>query len=121
LNDVRKERQVKNEILFRSLNERVRKISDARRLDRPMDRADSEIFLCECADETCTQRISMTRSEYEHVRRSPIQFVVAPGHAVPDIENVVEGTDRFVIVAKRPGEQTLAQATDPRGPGPRRR
>jgi hypothetical protein len=114
MEDVRKERQVKNEVLFRKLNERVQAVAEDLALDDFVVGEDREDYLCECADDTCFERVTLTRAEYERVRESAIQFVVVPGHVVTDIETVVEGHARFAVVQKDPGERTIAQATDPR-------
>ena len=100
------ERVGKNEALFREVNERIREITTY----------DSDVeFLCECGDPECAQPIVMTIHEYEAVRSDPTRFVVVPGHEVPALERVVEETDRFAVVEKRPGTPTeLAVETDPR-------
>ncbi|MGZ8706910.1 MAG: hypothetical protein ACXW0R_05945, partial [Gaiellaceae bacterium] len=49
----------------------------------------AEDYVCECADDTCTQRMTLTRQEYEAVWSSPILFAALPGHVAPDIETVV--------------------------------
>jgi len=112
--EARKERQARNESLFRSLNERVRAITDSLSFEGVTDGDKPEDYMCECADETCTATVSLTREEYEAVRSSPLQYVVHPGHVAADIETVVQSNDRFVIVQKNPGERDIAIATDPR-------
>lgn len=114
MNEVRKTRQAKNEVLFRSLNERVREVTDSLDFGGVVQDRDREDYLCECADETCTERVSLTRAEYERLRASPIRFAVVPSHVVVDIETVVETTDRFAVVEKDRGERAIAEATDPR-------
>jgi hypothetical protein len=89
------ERLAMNEALFRDVNERIREISDTfRQTDVTYD------FLCECADPACTQRVVLTPAEYEHVRADSTRFVVAKGHAVPEVESVVERAKDHVIVEK---------------------
>ena len=84
-----------NEALFRDVNERIREISDSfGQQDATYD------FLCECSDPTCTERVVLTRAEYEDVRSKPTRFVVAKGHALPEIEAVVQHADDHVIVEK---------------------
>ena len=102
----REERVGKNEALFREVNERIREITT---WDTGAE------FLCECGDPDCTQPIVMTVEEYEAVRSRPTRFVIVPGHEVPDLERVVERTDRFAVVEKLPGKPTtIAVETDPR-------
>jgi hypothetical protein len=52
--------------------------------------------------------------EYEAVRRIPTHFVVAPGHDVPEIERVVEKTERYVVVEKVGDAGGFAVQLDPR-------
>jgi hypothetical protein len=114
VNDVRKDRQVKNEVLFRKLNERIDAVAGDLTFSGVIDDPDVASYLCECADDGCLVELRLSREEYEHVRERPIQFVVSPGHVVADIETVIEANERFAIVEKDPGERTVARATDPR-------
>jgi len=103
----RDERLARNEIIFRSVNERVEDVV------RPRDEEEIE-FLCECGDGECVEKVSLTREEYEGVREDGAQFVIAIGHEIPEIEDVVLRTDRFLVVHKRPEESQIARETDPR-------
>lgn len=99
-----------NELLFREVNERVKEISDTFSFRMPQ-----EDFICECGDESCTQRVRVSAEEYEQVRSQPTQFFVLPGHELPDVETVVQTSDRFSVVQKHEGEPAeLAAAEDPR-------
>jgi hypothetical protein len=111
VDDRRKDAHAKNEVLFREVNEQVD------RIDRQTSAATTELasFLCECSSADCLERVTATRSEYEGVRSSPIRFLLAPGHERPEIETVVQATDRYVVVEKLPGERTIPKASDPRG------
>jgi hypothetical protein len=84
-----------NEALFRDVNERIREISDT--FGRPDATYD---FLCECSDPACTDRVTLTRAEYEDVRSESTRFVVAKGHALPEVESVVERAKDHVVVEK---------------------
>jgi len=57
-------------------------------------------FLCECSDPSCTKKVVLTRAEYERVRADSTRFVVAKGHALPEIEAVVEHAKDHVVVEK---------------------
>jgi hypothetical protein len=59
--------------------------------------------------------LAITRPVYERVRNDPRQFVILPPHLISEIEDVVLGSDGFLIVAKR-GErpEDIAVRTDPR-------
>ena len=71
-------------------------------------------FLCECARIDCVERMSMTVPEYEAVRSRAERFAVLAGHEVPDIERVVERTDRYSIVEKSGEGAAVARELDPR-------
>lgn len=57
-------------------------------------------FYCECSDENCRQRIIMKPSKYEQLHQNSSQFVLVPGHEIPEIERVVFRNERFVVVEK---------------------
>lgn len=102
----RVERVVKNEALFREVNERIREITTY----------DGDVeFLCECGDATCTQPLMMSLPEYEALRANPSRFGIVPGHEILEVEAVVEENGRFAVVEKRPGRASkLAAETGPR-------
>lgn len=103
----RSDRLARNEALFRSVNERVEEVVQPGK-NEEID------FLCECGDGECVEKISLTRVEYKGVRTDADQFAVAPGHEIPDIEDVVTRNDRFLVIRKHPGESAIARETDPR-------
>jgi hypothetical protein len=91
----RDDRMRENEELFRTANERLREqIEDIVPPGRPVP------FLCECMDELCTERIDMTLEDYRDVRADNDTFAVAPGHAAPQGEAVVEERGAFQVVQK---------------------
>ena len=105
--DRRKERIVRNEALFREVNERVKEVRDNPSADRIE-------FLCECGHADSTEAISLGQAEYEHLRSDPLLFGVRPGHAIPEVEDVIAEDERFLTVRKRPNEGRIALETDPR-------
>jgi len=108
------ERLAKNEALFREVNERIQEVDE--HLQGPgMDESSLWEFICECADETCFERVELLPKEYESVRDDSRQFVIVPGHEVGGIEQVVSRKERFTIVEKTAGEPArIAVETDPR-------
>jgi hypothetical protein len=101
------DRLARNEAMFRSVNERVEEVVQPG--------PDEEIdFLCECGNAECTGKVTLTRREYEQVRSDATQFAVVSGHEIPEIEQIVLRTDRFLVVRKHPEETDIAQQTDPR-------
>jgi hypothetical protein len=104
-----KERLALNEALFRDVNDRIREISATfERKEATYD------FVCECSDPACTQRVVLTVAEYEHVRSDPTRFVVAKGHALPEVESVVDRAKDHVVVEKEGAAADIAiQLDDP--------
>lgn len=83
--------------MFRAINERIREL--AGRFEQSVD--EPLAFVCECADETCVERVNLTTRQYDDVRAIPLRFVVVPGHeATPLVERVIYRSDAFVIVRK---------------------
>src|SRR5581483_2357689 len=78
--DARERRLAQNETLFRSVNERIEQAAKAGGVDEHVFR-----FLCECSNVDCNLQVPLTVPEYEMVREDPTQFVVAPGHDLPEI------------------------------------
>ena len=101
------ERLARNESFFRQVNERIRDIAGRH------DYVEQE-FLCECADAGCTERITLTVREYESIRSRPTRFVLVPGHAAPEIEEVVEKDDDHVVIDKVGVAGNIAAELDPR-------
>jgi hypothetical protein len=108
-----KDRIARNETFFREINERVQEL-ERERQDEEDPRVQWE-FLCECGQATCAEPVRMTRAEYELARSNAVRFVVLPGHEIPEVERVLERTDRFLVVEKVSGEQDIARTADPRG------
>jgi hypothetical protein len=108
------ERRAQNEVLFRDLNERVKEVDE--RLDpNGMGTPPVELeFLCECGNLDCATRFTMSRPEYEAVRREPSYFVVIPEHVDERIEEVVEVRPGYVVVSKNGVAKEIARETDPR-------
>ena len=104
----RQERAARNESLFREVNERI----DAATQISPMFTE----FMCECADDSCFEHVSLTSEEYSSVRgMGPVYFILRPGHEVADIERVVGGeAERFEIVEKQDVAAEVATELDPR-------
>jgi len=111
----RETERITNELLFRTVNERMKEIDD--RLDmRVIGAPTVELeFFCECGQVDCMARFEMKRAQYEAVRAHSERFVVLPAHVLPDIERVVETHDSFVVVEKLPGGPAeIARDADPR-------
>jgi hypothetical protein len=102
------ERLARNEALFRDVNERINDIADA------LGREETYTFLCECSDPGCVERIPLTRQEYERIRANARRFVLAAGHAIGEIERVVDRSGDHVVVKKIGRAGDVAAGLDPR-------
>lgn len=67
----------------------------------PDGHASAISFVCECSARECAQPVVMALSDYYEVHRAPQQFVTAPGHDVPAIEDVVRREPGWWVVRKR--------------------
>jgi CheY-like chemotaxis protein len=109
--DDRDARAAKNQNLFRKINERVNEVNNSLGLALA-----SALWICECANDTCTDRVEMTPNEYEAVRRDGARFFVFPNeqHVWPDVERVTERNDRYWVVEKTGEAGAVAEGADPR-------
>ena len=73
-------------------------------------------WYCECASIECAQPVQLTVGEYERIRSDSRWFVIVPDelHLRPDVEQVVERTERFWVVEKIGQAAEVAEAFDPR-------
>jgi hypothetical protein len=101
----------KNQSLFRDVNERVNEVNKAHGLWVTLSD-----WICECADETCTDRIELTPQQYEQLRKTPTHFAVTPSseHVVPGVEAIVEQHQRYWVVEKVGEAAGIAEELDPR-------
>jgi hypothetical protein len=90
----REVRIAKTEALFRDVNERIAESSER-------FSADEAEFICECSDQTCTERIGATLQEYEQVREHGDTFLLVPGHEDTSIEKVVGRPRKQLAIVKK--------------------
>jgi hypothetical protein len=107
--DPRGERIGRNEAVFREINERLKEIGEG--LDLLEETA---VFVCECANSSCSAPIRMSLSEYEQIRADPELFFVVPGHEILDVESVVETGKGYDVVRKHQEAAEVARERDPR-------
>jgi hypothetical protein len=84
---------VRNQVIFREVNERIRVLAGQFDLE-------SAVFVCECSTEDCGEFIALDFDEYKAIRSSATLFLIAPGHETLQVENVVETNDRYALVEK---------------------
>jgi len=105
----RQERVGRNEAISREMNEAIES-SQARTSPEGYLR-----MLCECSNLGCEELIAISIEEYEKVRQDSRTFAVWTAHVTPDVEDIVEETDRYTVVRKREGTPAeVAEETDPR-------
>jgi hypothetical protein len=103
-----KQRIAMNEATFRKVNEGMEAGQGANGL---------LTFVCECGRLGCNKLIELTRDEYESVRANPRRFAVVDGHEIPEAEDVVDRTERYIVVEKADHpEADIVERTDPRRP-----
>jgi hypothetical protein len=83
-----------NEDTFREINEGIA------RGQWPGEDGTAVGFRCECARLGCNLLIELTLPEYRSIRSNPRRFFVSPGHEVPEVEDVVETREAYVVVEK---------------------
>jgi hypothetical protein len=111
---VREERIIRNEALYRELNERVREVEEDMTLRGIVEAEPYSEYFCECGLEDCMEKVRLSPEEYEEARSDSRRFVILPDHLIADVERVVHREEgRFVIVEKLEGERELA-LSDPR-------
>jgi len=93
----REQGAARNQLLFREVNERIASLAEQALLPEV---APIEVT-CECVDMSCTRTVQISLHEFAEIDRATNRFLVVPGHELPDVEDVVERRDRFLIVAKR--------------------
>jgi hypothetical protein len=108
VSDEYQQRAARNEAIFREVNEGIR------RGRWPGEEDAISSFRCECASFGCTEMLPLTLREYEHVRRYPRRFVVAPGLERLDVEVVVETRPAYLVVQKIGEAGETAAEADPR-------
>jgi hypothetical protein len=85
-----------NEALFREVNDRIGELAGTFHLTL-LD------AVCECGDASCTERVALTRADYEAIRERKTRFAVLPGHEIADVEDVVAEGDGYLVIEKKAG------------------
>jgi hypothetical protein len=104
----RQERYVRNESLFREVNERIADVNEDVEVEGQTE------FLCECGREECLDTVRLSLEEYERVRGEGDRFVLRPGHEVATVEQVVERREEFLVVVKTGEAGDESETRDPR-------
>jgi hypothetical protein len=115
--DAHKRRLADNEALFREINERVQAQAETHGDDGHV-----YAYFCECSRPGCVERVHTTSAEYEQVRAHAKRFILAAGHEIDDIEEVVDEIEdvvddmqvESVVVEKQGVAGARAEELDPR-------
>ena len=100
------QRAARNEALFREVNENI-----ARLEERHGATTQKPVYICECANATCTEQIAVDSETYSRVRAEARYFFVLPGHQDPQLERVVETHEDFLVVEKTGAAGEVAEQT----------
>ena len=98
-----------NESAFRDLNESLE--ANVHRMGREPDYAG---FVCECGEQECETTLRVALEDYEAIRSDSMLFFVAPGHEAPDVEDVVDQRDGYLVVRKHEPAAEIVEQTNPR-------
>jgi hypothetical protein len=99
----RRERQVRaarNQSFFREINGRIREATTL--LDTETAPSGDLLvdFICECADMSCAERLTLTLHTYSGLRERPTWFAVVRGHVYFEVERVVADENTHTVVEK---------------------
>lgn len=87
-------RAARNEELVRDVNRQIEEGASLHEVTSSMP------LHCECAQPGCLEKIDVDPRTYEPILDERYRFIVVPGHVLPEIEQVVEEQEAFVVVEK---------------------
>ena len=96
-------RIAENEVVLREVNERIAEKSSDLESRGLTGANETSQYLCSCGRPDCEESVELTLEELEAAHARSDQFVVAPGHALPEIEDVVAEHEGYWVVRKKPG------------------
>lgn len=97
------ERIVENELVLREVNERIAEKTSELEARGLAGVDETSEYLCCCGRPDCAETIKLTLAEFEEAHARDDQFIVAPGHEVPVIEELVARHDTYSVVRKKLG------------------
>jgi hypothetical protein len=104
----REVRAARNQSLFRSVNEKLRRLNETFAAV-----TESFTIACECADTTCIEMIEIHPHDYLALRAEPRHFAVLSGHVYPEVEVVVRESEHYVVVEKIAAAARVAEILAP--------
>ena len=100
------QRAARNEALFREVNENIA------RLEEQHGQTQTEaVYVCECANAECIDKLAIDPATYRRVRQQGRLFFVRPGHEDPQLERVVERHADYLVVKKTGAAGEVAEQT----------
>ena len=89
------QRAASNEALFREVNENIARLEEGfgETMTEPA-------FVCECAQNDCTEQLGVDLENYQRVREDSRRFFVIPGHERLELECIVETHGDYLVVEK---------------------
>jgi hypothetical protein len=106
---LQEKRWAQNELIFRQHNEKViKELNSTKDIAKEHNQLEytkgmdelTLLFYCECSDENCHDRIPLTPKQYEDKHQNKSQFVLLPGHEIPQIERVMHNYGHYMVVEK---------------------
>lgn len=109
--DASERRLAENELVYKRLNQQVKKNFDevnalAEKHGQPEFMISKQIeeqplhFYCECSEIHCAQRIVLSQHDYSEAHKLRKHFIVVPGHENPLIERVIRTEQHYKVVEK---------------------
>jgi hypothetical protein len=83
-------KQVRSSLLLREVNELINDPSDTWRDGEKRE------FLCECGTGECTEKISVTRADYQAARGQPGRFLAVAGHLDTGLSSVLGARNGYL-------------------------
>jgi len=80
----------------------------------PYEHQDTIRMRCECGSADCIAFVNISITDYERVREHPRRFVIARGHQVHSVENIIADTFSYAVVEKIGEAGAIAERSDPR-------
>ena len=102
------QRAASNEALFREVNENIARLEEGYG-----DTVTQPVFVCECAQNECTEQLVLDLANYQRVREQPRRFFIVPGHQHLALEPVVETHRDYLLVEKTGEAGEVAEKTQP--------
>ena len=92
----RRDRRLRNEKLFRTVNNKLRELN----VEFEGFADETALFVCECSRLECIEQLTVAVAVFDAVCARPGQFVLVPGHELPEIDRVVERNGPYLVVQK---------------------